>query len=229
MEAEKYDEATAAFTELGNYRDSREKIEAIKFSLLDNQYTKAEELFNNGNYSEAINIYSTLDNYKDSKLRIEQIYNRLGDGDIIYFGTYNGAPIAWIILKVEADKMLLITQKPIAQKPFTDEIKKVTWETSSLRTWLNNEFMQSFSAQQQRQILPTNLGDTTDMVFLLAVSEMAELVRHDVTYKISEEWWTRTSTENGIMYTTSTGWVQTEGDQVIRDKGVRPSIWISLK
>lgn len=229
LNEQKYDEATEAFTKLGDHRDSKEKIEEIKFTLLDNQYTEAEKLFNDGKYSEAINIYSTLGDFKDSQLRVEQIYNRLGDGDIIHFGTYNGTPIAWKILKVEADKMLLITEKPIAQKPFTDDVKKVTWETSALRTWLNGEFMTSFSAQQQDQIIATDLNSTTDKVFLLAVSEMVELVKHDITFKTSEEWWTRTATDNGIMYTAPTGWVQAEGDQVIRDKGVRPAIWISLK
>ena len=98
-----------------------------------------------------------------------------------------------------------------------------------MRTWLNGEFMTSFSAQQQDQIIATDLNSTTDKVFLLAVSEMVELVKHDITFKTSEEWWTRTATDNGIMYTAPTGWVQAEGDQVIRDKGVRPAIWISLK
>lgn len=230
LDEEKYDEATAAFTELGDYRDSKEKIEEIKFILLDNQYTEAERLFNEGKYSEAINIYSTLGDFKDSKLRVEQIYNRLSEGDIIYFGTYNGEPIAWKILKTESDKMLLIAEKPIAQKPFHDEIKKVTWETSSLRAWLNNEFLESFSPEQQNQILATETGETTDKIFLMDVDEMDELVKREkITFKTSEEWWTRTATENGIMYTASTGWVQAEGDQIVRDKGVRPSIWISLE
>ena len=124
--------------------------------------------------------------------------------------------------------MLLITEKPITQKPFNDAIKKATWETSSLRTWLNEEFVSSFSVEQQNQILPTDTGDTDDKVFLLSVDEMVELAK-TVTFKTSEEWWTRTATDDGIMYTAPTGWVKAEGDQVVRDKGVRPSIWISLE
>ena len=230
MNAEKYDEATAAFTELGDHRDSKAKIEEIKTILLDKQYDEAKKLFNSGKYDEAINIYTTLGNYKDSKLRVEQIYNRLSEGDILYFGTYNGEPIAWKILKTESSKMLLIAEKPIAEKPFHDEIKKVTWETCSLRDWLNGEFMESFSAEQQNQILSTDTGDTSDKIFLMDVDEMNKLVKEEkITFKTSDEWWTRTATEDGIMYTAPSGWVKAQGDQIVRDKGVRPSIWISLE
>ena len=228
FKAEKYDEASAIFANLEGYRDSEEKVEEIKNILLDKEYAEAEKLFNEGKYAEAINIYSTLGEYKESKLRIEQISNRLSDGDIIYFGTYNNEPIAWKIIKTESNKMLLLAEKPIAQKPFTDDIKKVTWATSSLRTWLNEEFLKSFSAEQQNQILATDTGSTEDKVFLLDVDEMVAMSQ-DVLFKTTDEWWTRTSSENGIMYTTAVGWVTAEGDLIVRDKGVRPSIWISLE
>lgn len=228
MKDEKYDEATAVFTELGSYRDSEEKVEEIKNTLLEKQYTEAEKLFNEGKYSEAMKIYSELEDYKESKLRIEQIYNRLSDGDILYFGTYNEKPISWKILKTEADKMLLLAEKPIAQKPFNNEIKKVTWETSDLRVWLNGEFAESFSLEQKNQIIETKTGNETDKIFLLSVDEMDALSKK-VMFKTSDEWWTRTASDDGIMYTSPKGWVKAEGDQVVRDKGVRPSIWISLK
>lgn len=229
LNAEKYDEATAAFEKLGDHRDSKAKIEEIKIILLDKQYEEAEKLFNAGKYDEALNAYTTLGDYKDSKLRVEQIYNRLSEGDILYFGTYNGEPIAWKILKTEDTKMLLITKEPIAEKPFHDEIKKVTWETSSLRAWLNEEFLESFSETQQDQILATNTGSLEDKIFLFSLDEMVDLVKSEkITFKTTDEWWTRTSSEDGIMYATSKGWVKAAGDQVVRDKGVRPAIWISL-
>ncbi|MDO4608269.1 MAG: DUF6273 domain-containing protein [Clostridia bacterium] len=153
----------------------------------------------------------------------------MSEGDILYFGTYKGEPIAWKILKTEADKMLLITEEPIAEKPFHDTIKKVTWETSYLRTWLNGEFLNSFSTEQKNQIIATNTGSTEDKIFLSSLDEMVELVNAEkITFKTTDEWWTRTSSEDGIMYATSNGWVKAVGDQVVRDKGVRPCIWIDL-
>ena len=229
LENKQYDEAILAFTALGDHRDSKEKVTEIENTVRSNLYAEAEALFNAGKYEEALPIYITLGDYEDSKLRIEQINNRQADGDSIYFGTYNGEPICWTILKTEEEKMLLITEKPIAQKPFTDEIKKITWEISALRAWLNGEFMESFSAEQQAQMLATAVDGVTDKVFLLSVKEMNDLVDNQkITFKTSDEFWTRTATDDGIMYAAATGWVKATGDHVIRDKGVRPAIWISL-
>lgn len=224
----KHKEAIVVLKEIEDYKDSADKMTEAKETIKQNKYDKAESYYNSGKYAKAIDIYTSLGDYKDSKLRVEQIYNRLSDGDIIYFGTYNKKPIAWKIMKTESDKMLLMTEKPIAQKPFHDEIKKVTWETSSLRTWLNEEFVGSFSEDQQNQIIATNTGKEKDKVFLFSIDEMDEL-SYTKTFKTTDEWWTRTSIDDGIMYASPSGWVTAEGDQVVRDKGVRPSIWISLK
>lgn len=228
FDLEKYPEAIVAFTEIIDFRDSKVKIEEASIAICQAQYDIAEKMFNEGNYSEAINLYYSLGDFKDSKLRIEQISNRLADGDTLYFGTFNDNPITWKILKIESDKMLLLAEKPIAQKPFTDDIKKVTWETSYLRTWLNEEFIDSFSIEQQNQIISTDTGDVNDKVFLLSVDEMDEL-SDTVLFKTTDEWWTRTFTDNGVMYSSATGWVVAEGDLIVRDKGVRPAVWISLE
>lgn len=228
FDLEKYPEAIVAFTEIIDFKDSKLKIEKANMAICQLQYDEAEELFNAGNYSEAINLYLSLGDFKESKLRIEQIYNRLSSGDIIYFGTYNNSPIEWKILKIESDKMLLMTSESIIQKPFSDEIKNVTWESSYLRNWLNSDFITSFSAEQQNQIISTDTGDTNDKVFLLSVDEMDEL-SDTVLFKTTDEWWTRTFTDNGVMYSSTTGWVVAEGDLIVRDKGVRPTVWISLE
>ncbi|MDE6932923.1 MAG: tetratricopeptide repeat protein [Oscillospiraceae bacterium] len=58
-EAGQYDEAVAAFTELGNYKDSAEQINEIT-------YNQAVALLESGNYDEAISTFTDLGNYKDS-------------------------------------------------------------------------------------------------------------------------------------------------------------------
>ena len=220
-----YEESIVAFTEINDYKDSAQKIAEATECINSNQYNLAEGFFNDGKYSEAINIYSSLGDYKDSKTKIEQIYNRLSDGDILYFGTFKGSPIAWKILKRDSEKLLLITENPIANKPFNDEIKNVSWETSSIRKWLNEDFISSFSEKQKEQIM--NYGSLSDKVFLLSVDEMDQLSK-DVLFKTSAEWWTRTVEDGAVMYVSTSGWIKAKGDQVVRDKGVRPSICINL-
>ena len=91
----KYDEATAAFKKLGDYKDSPEMIKYINGEKLfeegkydkakaifkelgqeekfkDKLYQQAERIFENRKYNEAITIFEKLGDYKDSKDKIYQ-------------------------------------------------------------------------------------------------------------------------------------------------------------
>lgn len=72
--------------------------------------------------------------------------------------------------------------------PFNEELTNVTWETSSIRKWLNGEFLeQTFTEEEQEQILTVNVenkdnaiygtsagNDTEDKVFLLSADEVEQ-------------------------------------------------------
>ncbi|MCR4961017.1 MAG: zinc ribbon domain-containing protein [Lachnospiraceae bacterium] len=115
-------------------------------------------------------------------------------GDIITFGQYeqdgdssNGMEdLEWEVLDVEDGKALLITRYVIDQICYNEKHEEVTWETCSLRQWLNEEFYNNaFSSKEQSYILETDLknednqrygteggNDTVDKVFCLSVSEI---------------------------------------------------------
>ena len=105
--------AIVAFESLGNYKDSKEMIESVKQKITEDKYALAESHFNTQNYVEAIKLYKDLGEYKDSKQKIEKISNRLATDDIIYYGSYQGKPIAWQVIKTENDRMLLIAKDSI--------------------------------------------------------------------------------------------------------------------
>lgn len=67
-EAGQYDEAIAAFTELGEYKDSAEQIR-------ETQYAQAVHLVEDGEYNKATSIFTALGDYKDSKDSAEQSAN----------------------------------------------------------------------------------------------------------------------------------------------------------
>ena len=73
MNEGKYVEAVSAFTELGGYKDSEDKI-------LECKYNSAITLMNDGKYEEAVSIFTELDGFKDSKEKIEdckeEAYNK---------------------------------------------------------------------------------------------------------------------------------------------------------
>lgn len=76
-EAGKYDDAIAAFSTLGDYKDSAEKIAECETSIMDKQYDEAIELAEEGKYSEAKAAFEALDGYKDSHANIIECENAL--------------------------------------------------------------------------------------------------------------------------------------------------------
>ena len=118
------------------------------------------------------------------------------DGDYIVFGHYeqdgnldNGPePIEWEIVREEDGRMLLISRYILDLQSYNTESTNVTWETCSLRAWLNEDFINTaFDDSEQKQILtvinsnPDNAyygteggNDTEDRVFCLSVEEILD-------------------------------------------------------
>ena len=114
-------------------------------------------------------------------------------GGIIEFGAYeqdndtsNGKePIEWKVLARDGSKILVISKYALDAKPYDTENEDVTWETCSLRTWLNGTFLnEAFSEAEQSMIQTTEVSadenpdystdpgnDTKDKIFLLSIDE----------------------------------------------------------
>lgn len=105
-------------------------------------------------------------------------------GDIIEFGQYeqdndtaNGTEaIEWRVLATENGRALIISSKALQRVPYNDEDADTTWETSSIREWLNDSFYNTaFSSSEQAKICSSTLenesGSTVDKVFLLSTDE----------------------------------------------------------
>ena len=194
-----------------------------------NKYNTAVSLKNDGRYEDAIAVFETLGNYKDSKDQIEHISNMTETENVIHFGMYKGESISWTILRVETDKMLLIAESPVDTLSYNDTLQNVTWETSDIREWLNDDFLKEFSKEQKGRILPSESLDIDDGIFLLSKDEYEQY--SDVAKNTSiADWWTRTKTAGGMIYVNGqTGELETSGRGVIYALGVRPCVWVTLK
>lgn len=91
-------------------------------------------------------------------------------GDIVTFGHYeqdndldNGPePIEWIVLDVQDGKALLLSKYGLEAIPYNVDYVDVTWETCTLRAWLNDNFLnKAFNAKEQAAI-PTTKVDNSD-------------------------------------------------------------------
>ena len=113
-------------------------------------------------------------------------------GSIVTFGNYPQAtndpePLQWRVLEIDStkQKVFLLSEYVIDVKPYEAIKKSVTWETCSLRAWLNSDFMDAaFSADEKQRIVTTHLtnpdnafngtsggNDTDDNVFLLSLDD----------------------------------------------------------
>ena len=115
-------------------------------------------------------------------------------GDVVKFGAYeqdnnsfNGKEeIEWVVLAKEGDKALVISKYALDGQPYNTLWTDVTWETCSLRQWLNETFIsKAFSSGEQNMIQTTTVtadknpeydtspgNNTTDKVFLLSIPEV---------------------------------------------------------
>ena len=107
------------------------------------------------------------------------------------FGSYpqgaNGEvkPITWRVLRRGGDSLLVISEYGLAAEPYNEKLEKITWETCSLRRWLNGEFMdKAFNGQERSLIMTTSLSGnagpaTEDRIFLLSEEEAESLFSDD--------------------------------------------------
>lgn len=118
----------------------------------------------------------------------EDILPNTSVGDYVSFGHYeqdnnvtNGAEvIEWQVLAKEDGKLLLISRYALDAKPYNTKYDDVTWETCTLRSWMNNTFCNmAFSASEQARIIENSSsnsdgGVTSDIVFLLSSEEVLD-------------------------------------------------------
>ena len=120
-------------------------------------------------------------------------------GETIEFGNYpqdkdgTEKPIEWIVMKNEGNQVLLLSKYVLDAKPYNKELKAVTWETSDIRQWLNNEFYTTAFNKAEKAKIQTSLiknednseyrtdggNDTEDKVFLLSEKEADTLFSND--------------------------------------------------
>ncbi len=174
-------------------------------------------------------------------------------GDAVVFGSYeqngdasDGAEkLEWIVLEKQDDKLLLISRYCIDALPFNNDRLPADWANSSLKSYLNNEFINNtFSEAEKANLLESENGK----VFILSAQEAEDYYEYDAwragiatdyaaikgarVESGAAWWWLRDAgaIENTACYVHFDGTVQTKGFAVDYDAvGVRPVIWVSAE
>ncbi len=177
------------------------------------------------------------------------------EGDSINYGMYCGSGIPWIVLKVESNKILITTEYAIDYYPFNNADTDTTWETSSIRAWLNGEFLNnSFTEEERARIISSSLPayknsayeetpqgkDTIDKIFLLSVQAVKKYFTSDAKRRCSApfsepdnigSWWLKTmgKDSHSAAFVDYNGVIHEEGASINNDDYcVRPAMWITL-
>ena len=244
MEAGSYDEAISAFTELGDYKDSADKIDACGSAKYGEETWNKIKNINVG-YTYTFGSYEQDNNTSNGKEEIE-----------------------WQILEKQDNKILLISKYALDCQQYNTEQTDVTWETCTLRSWLNSTFINNaFTEAEQSMIADTKVtadknpnystnpgNDTTDKIFLLSINEVNKYFTTDesrkcvpTAYAIEQGaytsdsyttggkatcwWWLRSpgSSQDFASLVYFGGSVSNFGYYVDGSSGcVRPALWINL-
>ena len=120
-------------------------------------------------------------------------------GDEIMFGSWYGQgkskePITWKVLSKENNRLLVISKHALDRKQYHTSYSPVTWETCSLRKWLNGSFLKTAFNTDEQKMIPTvtvsaeknpdyntSPGNSTqDQIFLLSIPEVNKYFTSDM-------------------------------------------------
>lgn len=167
-------------------------------------------------------------------------------------------PIKWRVIKCENGEALLLSDIVLDKQKYNKRLKKVNWEKSTLRKWLNKKFMnRAFSSSEQEAIRTTKVinednyyyktdggNDTLDKIYLLSLSETDEEKEYGftdsygMTIKYSnyadlddyQYWWLRTPGEKNISAAAVDmfGEAYVGGGESDMELGIRPVLHLNL-
>jgi hypothetical protein len=151
----------------------------------------------------------------------------------------------WQVMETQKDKVLLVAEKFTEKRPYNTDCVPCTWETCTLRQYLNGEFYNKFGTAHKALILTAELPNqvsakpkpkggknTNDKIFLLSVDEAKKYFSDDSARILKGGWWWLRSPGSGgdrAAYVDGKGGAEGNSLDVTSSGGVRPALWLSLK
>lgn len=197
IQSNKYDRAIKLM-DSGDYDSAYDLLSQVgKNDMIESsRYDRAIKSIDSGDYQAACALLAGL-TYKDSAEKLQSIKPLLlakaNPGDTVFFGAYeqdnntsNGKEdVEWLVLEVKDGKALVVSKYALDCKQYNTSNTNVTWETCTLRKWLNTDFINSAFSSDEKAKIPTvtvsadknhgysaNPGNATqDQVFLLSITE----------------------------------------------------------
>lgn len=174
------------------------------------KYLIGSSMLKNGKVIKGYDMLSSLGDYLDSEDKLKYAFDdyyvakleTANVGDTLFLGEYeqdnissNGKePIEWIVLDKRGYNVLVVSKYALDSQQYDSDFDQRSWETSSLRDWLGNTFMNdAFSSTEEELIAPATLATTyindwklnenieitEDKIFLLSAEESEQYFTSD--------------------------------------------------
>ena len=122
---------------------------------------------------------------------------KLTVGGLFKFGGYD-----WRVLEVQGGKALLLSENVLEKREYHKDYVDITWENSTLCSYLNNQFYNKFSNEEKTLIAETRVINTknlwygtkggnytTDKIFLLSIEEVVKYFGDSGDLKNRKGWY----------------------------------------
>ena len=151
----------------------------------------------------------------------------------------------WRTIEIDRNEntALLVAESNVTYRVYHDIVESITWEKCTMRSWLNGEYFNTFTAEEKDAIMETILANpsnpeygtpggnpTTDRIFLLSIDEAKKYFK-DNQDRIPGKWWLRSPGRGSgnAAYVESDGCIKGSGNYFFYRFGVRPALKINLK
>ena len=220
-------------------------------------YQIADRMVKVGEFKKSLELYQQILNYKDVRTilkntgglqeKMDAWKHSIKSGDKVLFGhKKNGGQNTWIVLEHDENRLVLVAADLMGMAPFTvKESSRTTWGHSSLRAYLNGEFMSAFFDDEEKQaIILTKVravkstdsdsspgNNTEDYVYLLNQQEADQYRMILQAERGNADWWLRspgtniTGNNQILVYSVQTASYTSSRANNIH--GIRPVIQVS--
>jgi TPR repeat protein/methionine-rich copper-binding protein CopC len=193
--------------------------------------------------AESMNLEVYWDNSAKSAIvntpAVREVYTNLGSGpkQTVSFGGH-----AWLVLETKDDRMLVISEDILEDREYAPKFAETTWETSAIRTYLNNEFYNTFNEEDKARIISTRIAnpdnamyavaggnDTAERIFLLSMDEYNAYFGGNSA--AAGWWWLRSPgvDQRYAAFVNAEGVVGKSGRHVSNPTaGIRPAMWLAV-
>ncbi len=179
--------------------------------------------------------------------------------DKVVFGSNNGIPLEWVVLDRVGDKALLISKLIIENEVFdtsTNVNYSNSYIRNFVNTIVYDKY---FNDEEKSIILDTMIDNTSNKLFILSKEDFVKyfgsnlknnrkattyitnelrMSRNNITiankpgswYHGNSSYWLRDTLGNGnAMYVGYSGRLNTDGDIITINDGIRPAVWINVR